>query len=898
MLRTSGTKRSVDALAYPDGLERAEATRVAERRRAAGVDAAPSPSGMLPDDTIGFGLSGGGVRSATFCLGVFQALARGNCLGRIDVLSTVSGGGYFGAFLGRLFTRDWVKDVGDVERVLVGEDPEEAATSGRSGWGARVFRWLRENGRYLAPRGSGDVLLLGGILLRNWIAVQAVLVTMALTAFLGLQVLRALVDWLGPRSVGAGTSVVWWSPWLALSLAPLLLLAVPCSWAYWLVSRERPRIAQVSPRVGAWCVLALSVAGTLYYGRHLLGGTPPHPVRLWTCAGVALVTVLTLVFYMVATSATDPSVRSTPLTDSEADNFARMLLSKRLSTALQIAGLLLALGLVDTIGQTLYAVLREGALLSWSAAAVGAFAAVGSVARLIWLSLASATGGERPTIPKSVASWVGAVLVLGVWLIAVNVASHAVRWEFHEPCGVPPGLDSAALPCRASGPQRLSAAAFLLAATGVLAGFSFLIGQTRIFANLSSMQGFYAARLIRAYLGAGNPRRLDATTQVSDTVKGDDVAGDTYWTWPSRGGAGAKATARQPWEKGGPLHIVSATVNETVDARSGLQNQDRKGTILAIGPCGLSLGIRHHLVSGAGGWTVFPADPAAYHVWDVNSPRPPEALSLGRWASISGAAFSAAAGANTTVPTAILSVMFNIRLGYWWDSGVVTAKETWMDRLLPVQSALLAELLARTRGTAARLWNLSDGGHFENMGGYELIRRRLPIIVILDAEADPDYTFQGLSDLVRKARLDFAAEVVFLTPGELDGLTAAVDTSGTPASFPAGVRSQFGEIDALRRDSASPESRAHAALARVTYGDADDPVAQRSWLVYVKATSTGDEPEDVRCYHRAHPDFPQEAAFDQFFDEAQWESYRWLGQHIGQHVLTPELFDYLRSNQP
>ena len=62
------------------------------------------------------------------------------------------------------------------------------------------------------------------------------------------------------------------------------------------------------------------------------------------------------------------------------------------------------------------------------------------------------------------------------------------------------------------------------------------------------------------------------------------------------------------------------------------------------------------------------------------------------------------------------------------------------EAILPVQAALLAEMLARTRGTAGQLWNLSDGGHFENMGGYELIRRQLPLIVIVDAEADPDYT--------------------------------------------------------------------------------------------------------------------------------------------------------------
>jgi hypothetical protein len=230
--------------------------------------------------------------------------------------------------------------------------------------------------------------------------------------------------------------------------------------------------------------------------------------------------------------------------------------------------------------------------------------------------------------------------------------------------------------------------------------------------------------------------------------------------------------------------------------------------------------------------------------------------------------------------------------------------------LLPVQSALLAEILARTRGTAGQLWNLSDGGHFENMGGYELIRRRLPVIVIVDAEADPDYEFQGLSDLVRKARLDFNAEIKFLTVPQLAGRM----DEHTPV-LPESARSYFGDLGSLRRgrwtDDAVPGpngavkqfaievdrsrvSQVHAALATIAYGDSDT----RSWLVYVKATLTGDEPEDVCHYHRAHPAFPQETTSDQFFDEAQWESYRRLGLHIGHRVLTPELIDHLQRVPP
>ena len=134
---------------------------------------------------IGFGLSGGGIRSATFCFGVFTALARAvekgkPLLTRIDYVSTVSGGGYFGSFLGALFRRDWVNSADDVAAVL----RDELGPKGGQ-WPAR---FLRDNGRYLAPRGSGDLLVMLAVMLRNWISVQCVMIAFVLAAFVLLQV--------------------------------------------------------------------------------------------------------------------------------------------------------------------------------------------------------------------------------------------------------------------------------------------------------------------------------------------------------------------------------------------------------------------------------------------------------------------------------------------------------------------------------------------------------------------------------------------------------------------------------------------------------------------------------------------------------------------------------------
>src|SRR5262249_19343973 len=86
--------------ARPSHLANREIEAVKARRKRAGLS-----EGNPNADAIGLALSGGGIRSATFSVGVLQGLATLGLLKRIDYLSTVSGGGYCGSFLGRLFTR-------------------------------------------------------------------------------------------------------------------------------------------------------------------------------------------------------------------------------------------------------------------------------------------------------------------------------------------------------------------------------------------------------------------------------------------------------------------------------------------------------------------------------------------------------------------------------------------------------------------------------------------------------------------------------------------------------------------------------------------------------------------------------------------------------------------------
>ena len=228
-----------------------------------------------------------------------------------------------------------------------------------------------------------------------------------------------------------------------------------------------------------------------------------------------------------------------------------------------------------------------------------------------------------------------------------------------------------------------------------------------------------------------------------------------------------------------------------------------------------------------------------------------------------------------------------MRLGHWWDCGVSPGLRTlgkgrlrealasrmgrWFSQLLPVHAYLLDELLARFHGPARQKWYLSDGGHFENTGGYELIRRRVPFIVMCDAGCDPGYSFADLANLARRVRLDFDAELAVFTGEQLGRV------------LPADLRPYFGTIE----DFGRPHSgvKPHALLAGVFY---EDPRRERppgSVIVILKPSLLGDEPPDVGEYQKAHERFPQEPTTDQFFDEAQWESYRRLGEHIASRVF-------------
>jgi hypothetical protein len=149
----------------------------------------------------GLALSGGGIRSATFCLGLIQGLARNGLLRRFDYLSSISGGGYIAAAVGRLIQ-------------LVGIDRAEAALAAGD---SQVLGWLRKNGRYLTPSGSRDFGIAIATVFRSTVSTHFELALVALLA--GVMVILPHAVQVEFQWFDAGAWSGWLSVWWPLALA-------------------------------------------------------------------------------------------------------------------------------------------------------------------------------------------------------------------------------------------------------------------------------------------------------------------------------------------------------------------------------------------------------------------------------------------------------------------------------------------------------------------------------------------------------------------------------------------------------------------------------------------------------------------------------------------------------
>ncbi|HEY6321213.1 MAG TPA: hypothetical protein VJA16_06615 [Thermoanaerobaculia bacterium] len=845
-------------------------------------------------------LSGGGIRSATFGLGVVQGLARRGLLRSFDYLSTVSGGGYMGGWLSGWIAR-LEGDVEAVERTLAGapETPLEPDPE--------PVHHLREYSRYMSPRFgllSADTWTLVAIfcrnLLLNWLVLVPLLAAVLLVPRLGVVLARrqppdGAVQWVFWGAVVAGIVAIAFitanrpslisatkgrrpvSRWprkrqgqgafLWLCLLPLAAMAIAVTLVWYWMARKAATPDSVhfvlldSLHLSALQAFVLFGVG-LHLGGFLLSRWWVRSLALVELVGVAVTGALGGLLAWVAAW-----LISTRLPVKLDTAFGReiyvccaaplLLVLFLLAVALFVAlaskwtsdedreWVARAAGwiLIWVVARAFLSALVIFGPLLWYEAGVWTMGAVGGLSGLLTLGLGfggktgakQANSREPQPLPARAA---GVALALAAPLFALSLlvglsalTSLGLRFLaewLQMPLALAPGLwPHGFLNVIAQTPGRLVVGlAAALAALGLVAGYF-------VDVNRFSLHGAYRDRLIRAYLGASREpgtRRPNPFTGFDDQDNLELVQ----------------------LKKNRPFHLVNVALN--LVAGKELAWQDRKAESFTFSAlhCGYRGGYRSAETYGMrkGGARV----------------------SLGTAVAISGAAASPNMGSHSSPVVTFLLALFNIRLG-WWLGNPGPAGAATFDTQGPREApaALAAETFGLTNDTNPYVY-LSDGGHFENLGLYEMVLRRCRFIVVSDGSQDPKFQFEDLGNAISKIRIDLGVPIEF-------------------HNLPMRARP-----DLLGKDY-DPSKRAKFpcfALARIRYSCVDEVPAGGSgaagggvpadlvdgWLLYVKPALNGTESADVFHYAKIHPDFPHESTGNQLYSEAQFESYRALGSWI------------------
>lgn len=272
-------------------------------------------------------------------------------------------------------------------------------------------------------------------------------------------------------------------------------------------------------------------------------------------------------------------------------------------------------------------------------------------------------------------------------------------------------------------------------------------------------------------------------------------------------------------EHGAPLQLINTTLN-TTSSNSG-RLRSREGASFFFSPL--------YIGSGPTGFRRVDS----YDECDT---------ALSSAFTTSGAAVDPDMYATRARALSFLMALLNIRLGYWaLNPRFAQRRARWR----PWWWIFIGrEMLGIGLDEKRRHVHLSDGGGFENLGIYELIRRRVRYVVVTDAGADPDTTLGDLGRAIERVRTDFGAEI------DLD-------------------------VDRLYHQRDQSLAQQPYVLGRIRYADADE-----GRILYIKPALCAGLTADIYAYWRAHPSFPDQSTAEQFFDEAQFEAYRALGQQI------------------
>lgn len=741
---------------------------------------------------LGLAFSGGGIRSATFNLGVLQALAKFGLIPRFDYLSTVSGGGYIGSWLTSWFKRT------DRETVVAGLKHKKP--NDRTSEPAEIT-YLRRFSNYLTPKTgalSADTWTGAAIYVRN-VLLNLTILVLALSSVLLL-----------PRLVQWATGLVHKWPWWGAMALGMLLVAVASWWVFEALREiKNAALKQRTDSESPYEYSRLSHQGWVQ-----VGIVVPGFVLAWLATARAgllltydwdvLLPLGTLLVVIVLTQAV--------LTLSGAKELAMatvfVLLSGCIGAALLWRVLLPwidkgfpwvgyeGLGIMDAeqvvlvwgipltvlvfsvmvafyiglMGTILDTDAREwwGRLsawmmvysFAWVALFLIAFGAQGFVDDVLkpfgssllasgWIGTTIAglfvghsgdTGGKKSSKWLEVVALVAPyVFIVGLLLALSYVIERVGDGGLHDPRWILGGM---------------------AACMGVA-----LLLSWRVSINDFSMYNFYQNRLMRCYLGASNVDRnahpFTGFDPHEDGIRMHELVVEQEKR-PAEDGERATAeneeqqlaVKERPYE--GPYFLVNTALNLVGGEK--LAWQKRMAMSFFISPLfsGFDAGMlapesEPVEADTAEGKTRSEKQRGYFPTSDYQGGMP-----IGAAATISGAAASPSMGYHSSAPLAFLMTVFNVRLGRWiGNPSSVKASRQGPELGLPY---LLFELFGMTNAERDYVY-LSDGGHFENLGIYELVRRRCRFIVVCDAEEDGQLQFDALGNAIEKCRTDFGVNI-------------------------------------------------------------------------------------------------------------------------------------------
>jgi hypothetical protein len=816
----------------------AELEEIEQRRKNAGLEKDPLSGNPSTDKhLVGLALSGGGIRSATFSLGIIQGLARHGLLKHVDLLSTVSGGGYTGSCLSALLN--------DPKH---GTNPENFPLRYSAGSREPVgLTHLRNCSNYLSPAGLLPKLrlpnlMLRGILLNLFIFLPYIMLAVFLTEIayevgphwnslphliLPLVLIFLVMAVMFPFVIRVAKGVFNWRRrnafelWLTvpLLLALIVVMAIP------FLNITRLAIEH-------------STGQFLYWYQHLA------PADIWRGAGIAL----GIIFAMMLAGKASQNINRI---GGKIMLWALGLLGPAIIFAIYLA---LCLWQIDSPFMPAVpatglnaAVDCEQPCLQFIDPKTGEPGAMSDSDEHLSRLLFHRENGPR-TVNELVNAMHGRTLTFGaeaeircqsggctteysgedwlsddrVWVINNSPAKIGtcpdhqewVEWDlqtWRKWSNSPQGGQCTYITRASADSFRIEGRKLhLLEGTEDYLFFALfaallLINRLLLDINITSMHGFYRDRLSKAFLF-----KVD---------EHGDVHPDDRLTLSKLNGEGTVA----------PYHLINVTMNLQGSNAPDLRGRESSFFIFS------------HRYSGSERTGYF--ETTEMEKFDRH-------LGLDSAMAISGAAAAPNMGSTTNRSLVFIMTLLNIRLGYWLPNPVAVKKPMWFKRirLSSAQPSLIwKEALAQLDADGTHV-NLSDGGHLENLAIYGLLKRRCKFIVAVDGEADPDMTFHGLVTLMRYARIDMGIEIMI----DLDDLRIHHDGY----------------------------SRNHWALGEIRYGD-----GETGQLLYVKLSVTGDEPEYIRSYRAHHREFPHESTADQFFSEAQFEAYRALGEHACEGML-------------